>query len=328
MLKIFGPAEVKTLASNQPTQPNPAQPKPLETGGPFQTFKVARLQGLHMIRISIIQSLYGRDLNNTFGNDFLFISPLDFDDPQLEAVGVDLAQAMRKCAPTWVNFLRYKIQELTANGKPVRGKFAGDTLNFKGQFAPANGDVKAPGYIVATIRKTPYFGLPGRLDLRHYLTASEVEDFTKTGTVPTRFLDKDDPLDALTYNFVEKLTNAVGTTGLVHALPDAYGDALVTPRMVKRFVFDTIRSSQENRPKESAMVAVYKAVQSQINEYAQEARFASRVDRNGAVPDGADVLVAQLKAKASAAYATLDAGQKSRINWPEIFDSNPLSGGV
>ncbi len=307
---------------------NAAQRPTLEAKNVSGTFAAWQLQGIKMLKISIIQSLYGRDLKKTFANDFLFTSPLDFDDINVEPVANALASAMRKCAPNWVNFLRYKITDLDAEGRGIRGRFTGDVLNFKGQFVPANGDVIAPPYIVATIRKRPYFGLPGRLDLRHYLTSGEVEEYTKTGAIPNRFRDKDDPADALTYNFIEKLVNAPGNSGLAHALPDAYGDTLNMPRLVKGWVFDTIRSSQDTRPKQSALVSVYQAVQKQINEYAQEARFASRVDRNGVIPDAADVLVAQLKQKALAVYNTLDVAQKTRIRWPIIFDNNPLTGGL
>jgi hypothetical protein len=305
-----------------------AEKKRLEYRAFLASLSAQKIGGVQMIAISVRKSQNGRDLRAQHTNTYLMTGGGVWNSDAMIETAKWLAASEQKIYSTLTFFLYATISNLDSNLKVLRGQTVSEPLEYSGLFAiPAN-DKLAPANVVAAFDKRSGMGRSGVTLYRHCTTSEEFDQYTKTRAIPYRFKDPDDLADALRTNFTERLMNLTGGVGVKLALPDAYGDATNAPRPIKAINFAGFRSNQPYRQKSSAKVSRYQAVQKQINEWAADARFASRVDKNGAIPDRADGIVNGLKAQGTTLYNQQTPEIQSRIVWPVIFDDNPLTGGA
>ncbi len=281
-----------------------------------------------MISAKVVKSQNGRDMNSQFSNTYLLTGGGVWNgQPMIDTVK-EIASAEIGMYPTLTYFLYVLINNLDADMRPLRGQFLSIPLDLRGTVAIPADDKVAPSNEVAAFNKRGALGRPGVSLYRNMVFSKELDLYHRTGAVPLRFKNPDNLADVFRTNFTEALLNITGGTGAKLALPDAYGDAANTPRPITAIQFAGFRDSQETRQKISARASLIMAIQKAINEKAANARFAARVDKNGVLPDRADVIVNRLQAEATALFNAQPADVQSRLIWPEIFDNNPLTGGA
>lgn len=281
-----------------------------------------------MFECIIKKSQDGRDMRSQHSTTYRLIGAPAFNSPQALSAASDLGQNERIIYPTSTYFMYALLRNLDAQGKPLRGQTTTVLLENRGMFAVPVNDKLASNFIVAAIDKKPAMGRSGVTQYRYCTTSEEYDQYIKSGAIPARFTDPNNLGDGFAINFLEGLSNIGGDGVFKLALPDAYGDTGIAPRPIIAFAFAGFRNNQPYRQKQSPGVSRYQATQKQINKWGADARFASRVDRNGVLPDDADEIVADLKADAVALRQQLPVELRSRIVMPEIFDNNPITGGV
>jgi hypothetical protein len=322
--------EVKTLeaGASQSVPLAPRRSGSLEQIDPVTGLQLSLFGGAKMLEITIIKSLNGRDLNATFDNVYPVAGENDHSSAAAKTFAERLVAAERKIYSTQVEFLRFKIKGTDEFGRLLRAPARSVAVEQRGLFTIAANDHLAPAYLVAAVEKELSQGRASTSLYRHCITAGEYRAYIQDGTTPGRFTDPNNPLDALSINFIEAMKNMSGGNGVHLALPDSRRVAGVGPRLFVDVRFAGIRSNDATRQKVSAIRTRIDGTQKQVNEWAAAARFATAVDDNGVLPDGGDIVLAELKAKAVNLKNALPPEFRARVVMPEIFDSNPLTGGV